>query len=164
MSRQAPLPDVGGGNAGKLLDLGRHEASGGQGNQFVVFLNDFWRAVCRLHHHGGKFDDLVPAVCKACGLRIEEHQTVIFGKQLLKVGHSLSPVCMMIWDSGSLFPAQSCRASALARASLLRSSGTSPNSSARAAAKASAAASLPSFSSTSTSAKGCSRRPPVTAP
>ena len=55
-------------------------------------------------------------------------------------------------------------ASAMARASLLLGCSFRPNSVARALAKSNATASSPSFSSTSTSAKGCSRPPPRSTP
>ena len=88
---QTPLPEVGGGNACQLLDLRRHKATGGEGNQFIVFPDHLRSAIHPLHHNGGEFDDLVPAEQQAGGFRVEKHQAVIFGKQPVKSGHIHSP-------------------------------------------------------------------------
>ena len=78
---EPPLPQVLGGDACKGLDFRRHKASGGQSHQFVVLPDHCGHPVNGLHRNGGEFDDLVPAVLKPRGLRVEEHQAVVFGKQ-----------------------------------------------------------------------------------
>ena len=74
----APLPDVLIGDARKLLDFGRHEDTGAQGHQLVIFPGDGGRSVGVLHNDGGKFNDLVPGKIQARGLCVEQHQPVVF--------------------------------------------------------------------------------------
>ena len=81
---KAPFPEILGGDAGELLDFWRHKATGGKGDQLVVGLDNLGDAIHPLHHHGGKFDDLIPGEEQAGGLGIKEDQTVIFGKKGIK--------------------------------------------------------------------------------
>ena len=76
----SPFPDILGGDAGELFNFRGHKAAGGQGDEFVIFLHHGGDAIYLLHYNGGEFDDLVPVEQQSGGLRVKQHQPVIFGK------------------------------------------------------------------------------------
>ena len=54
-------------------------------------------ADARFHGHGGEFDDLVPAVIQARGLRVQDHQTVIALKEGVEC-HYFAPSSLERWN------------------------------------------------------------------
>ena len=77
---EATLPEVLRRDARQLLNLGRHEAAGAKGNQLVIFPGHGRETAHQFHHHSGELNDLVPVELEAGGLRVEEHQLVVFLK------------------------------------------------------------------------------------